>query len=338
MENSLFSTKDIVKYLIVVGLIYYILKIIPSQQMTNRDLILLIVVIGLGFVSVDCLFFKKNQSETFANQESSELEALIKRRADELNEIFPTPNSTTVLSPPISTSVRTETASVSPTPMPTSVKTETTSTTVQQPQNENNLQIINNQRIACSLEVNRIKKDLEDQIEALKSQLRTSNSSSGPQNQIALRYFNSLISELADKGLLSSTEIENINIKLKSKLMSMEEIISSMEMLKKEGKSKISGTDGKVKNDMIYNELPSDFYTPIGDKIANDWDNDYTLLNTNKWQVPMVRPPVCVNTSPCQVCPTDLSSQHTPLKNWDDSRYVTSNTVNKKWAKDQASA
>ena len=123
---------------------------------------------------------------------------------------------------------------------------------------------------------------------------------------------------------------------MRSKLLTMEEIISSLETIKKEGKPRVRSVDGKIKNDNIYNELPSDFYSPLGDKIANEWDNEYTILNTNKWQVPMPRPPVCINTSPCKVCPSDSSSSHVNLKQWDDARYVTSNKVNKKWAQDQS--
>ena len=32
---------------------------------------------------------------------------------------------------------------------------------------------------------------------------------------------------------------------------------------------------------MKYSDLPSDYYTPLGDKIANQWDNEFTL-NTDK--------------------------------------------------------
>ena len=67
MKNSLFLTKDIIKYLIVIGLIYSILKIIPSQQIVDKDLILIIVIIMVGVVSIDCVFFKKNISEDFNN-------------------------------------------------------------------------------------------------------------------------------------------------------------------------------------------------------------------------------------------------------------------------------
>ena len=143
------------------------------------------------------------------------------------------------------------------------------------------------------------------------------------------------MTDLAEKGVLNNIEINNIQAKLRSKLLSMDEVITSLELLKKEGKSKRK-VISQVNNDREYSELPSDFYNPIGDKIANDWDNDYTILNTNKWQVPMPRPPVCINTTPCKVCPSDESNYPVNLKHWDDSRNITGGgTINKKWIENQ---
>ena len=63
MNNSLFSTKDMVKYLIVSGLIYAILKMLPSTQLADKDLILLLAIITVGFICLDCLFVKKQNIE-----------------------------------------------------------------------------------------------------------------------------------------------------------------------------------------------------------------------------------------------------------------------------------
>ena len=75
----------------------------------------------------------------------------------------------------------------------------------------------------------------------------------------------------------------------------------------------------------IENNLSSEFYTPLGDGISNSWNSDYVILNTNKWQVPMARPPVCINNSPCKVCPMNTSSDSLNLQEWDNSRYVLQN-------------
>jgi hypothetical protein len=193
-------------------------------------------------------------------------------------------------------------------------------------------------KTGCGLEVEKIKRQLEYEIDELKVQLQTKVAQPGSSGNIVNRYFESLVSELVDKGLLESIDIENIKVKMRSKLLTMEEIINSLETIKKEGKPKVNRVDGKIKDDKIYNELPSDFYSPLGDKISNEWDNEYTILNTNKWHVPMPRPPVCINTMPCKVCPSESSNYPVNLKQWDDSRYVTSNKVNKKWAQDQSDA
>ena len=111
--------------------------------------------------------------------------------------------------------------------------------------------------------------------------------------------------------VLNDIDLKNIKLKLDSKLFTLEEIILQLENLK----SQITI------NTNITNDLPQDFFKPIGDKVPNDWENDYTILNTSKWQVPMPRPPVCINNSPCRVCPTD-SSNYINLQQWDDARYV----------------
>jgi hypothetical protein len=269
MDLSLFTSKDIVRYLIVVGLIYTILKVIPSQQMANKDVILLLGIIIFGFVSIDCIFFKNNR-ENFA---------------ENLNSVPGQP-------------------------------------------------LIQTPKTACSLELESIQRKFEQEIFQLKNQIHINND-----DNIAIKYFEALLVELNDNGILDANDIKNIKIKMQSKLLSMNEVITSLENLKKNGKPKNRTVDGKVVNDNIYNELPSDFYHPIGDKIANEWDNEYSILNTDKWQVPMPRPPVCISTSaPCPVCPTESSSNSLNLKEWDNARYVSQTTVNKKWANDQENA
>jgi hypothetical protein len=157
-------------------------------------------------------------------------------------------------------------------------------------------------------------------------------------NQIVTNYYNSLIDDLKERGIIDATDIENINAKIKSNIMSVTDMISSLEQLKKTGKTK---PPSKTSDDRRYNELPNDFYAPLGDKIANDWENEYTILNTNKWQVPVARPPVCINTTPCKVCPSDDSSESpygVSLSAWDNSRVISNTLLNKQWAASQTSA
>jgi hypothetical protein len=50
----------------------------------------------------------------------------------------------------------------------------------------------------------------------------------------------------------------------------------------------------------------------------------------------MAIPPVCINNSPCMVCPSDSSNYPVNLKQWNDSLSVTGGKINKKWAADQS--
>lgn len=316
MNASLFSTKDMIKYLIVAGLIYSILKMIPSQKIANKDLVLILAVITIGFVSVDYLFFKK--SETFVNSEKDlldlnvDVDTLIKTRAEELEKI---------ISPKFGSEIK---------PEPPGINTELPK--VELPKVE--LPSVTTDKISCGMEIDKVKKQLQTEIDTLKNQVRTSQLND-KNEKIVNKYFDSLLAELSSKGLLSSVDIENIKLKRASNLLTLEEIISSLETLKKDAKANSTKVDGVVKNDFVYNELPSDFFNPIGDKIANEWANDYTILNTDKWRVPMPTPPVCVNTTPCKVCPSDSTGNALPLKNWDDARMITANKINQSWAKDQ---
>ena len=90
----------------------------------------------------------------------------------------------------------------------------------------------------------------------------------------------------------------------------------------------------EVKNDAVYNELDEELSKPIGGDISNKWESQYSILNTSKWKVPMARPPVCVNTNPCQVCPTTYSG-YVDLASWDNSRVLSTTNINKKWAANQ---
>ena len=120
--------------------------------------------------------------------------------------------------------------------------------------------------------------------------------------------------------------------------MTLNEIILSLERLQKLGKPKtVDNSRSNTNNDMKYSELPSDFFVPLGDQISNKWDNGYSILNTDKWKVPIARPPVCISNGSCKVCPSNTIGYPVSLQEWDNSRYVSENRVNKKWTKDQTS-
>ena len=527
MNDSLFTMKDIVKYLIVGGLVYTILKMIPSVQLSDKDLILLLAIITVGFVCLDCVFFKKTEgfennypfildlkNKTNTKQKSYSANSDKKLEFEDSDESEKTPTkkntqassskqskqskqSTQAPSSQQSTQARSSQQSTSSSPSSPSTPSKQSTQSKQSKQStpskqnvqeeknivkdeqnnaiksskiaddklsnlkmrkieatengaEDEVQDINkeiaivakskviadehidiiNKRIdliekkltnipvskteeknlaiqerniaqekiivadelktiienrdsdpneikqiiqektnaikvlneaenriividdsinssknnidlpktSCGIEVEKIKKQMEQQLVELKDQLKSKSNISPSNTKIANKYFEFLINDLSDKGILDSIDIDNFQAKLRSKLLTIDEVISSLEILKQEGKVKNKLQDGKVKNDHQYSELPSEFYTPIGQQVPNEWANEYAILNTNKWQVPMARPPVCINTQPCKVCPSEASTYSVNLKEWDDSRYVTSGKINKKWAQDQDSA
>jgi hypothetical protein len=178
----------------------------------------------------------------------------------------------------------------------------------------------------CNLQLDQIKKDFEQQIENLKSEL-TINSTGGSQSS-TVKYYKQLIKELSNNGILDAVDVKNITVKLNSKLITIDEAVASLEKVKEQGVIK----ERNVNSDFIYSELPSEFYTPLGKRIVSDWENEYNLLDSTNWQVPMQRPPVCITSEKCKVCPKETYPGTTLLKDWDSSRKISDIKVNKKWA------
>ena len=315
MKNSYFCNKDLIKYLIVVGLIYAILKVIPNQPLENKDLILVMVIIVIGFICIDCFFFKKTEENFFNTSATQQANAMKQQAAAQqaaaktvasqvqqpFNVIMPVPPAMPPAMPQIM-----------PPAMPQTMP----------------------QQVSCAAEVDNVRRQFDSEIANLKAMIAAQKS--GPESDKALiqKYFDTMTSELKQRDLLSDDDISAIKLKVSTKLLTMDEAMSSLEKLKASPKKAKS----EIKNDFKYNELPSEFYNPIGDKIANEWsvDNEYAILNTNKWQVPTTRPPVCINSEPCKVCPTD-SGNFFPvsLKNWDQARIISDTKINQKWAADQ---
>ena len=155
---------------------------------------------------------------------------------------------------------------------------------------------------------------------------------------------NSLINELQKSNILNENEISNIYSKLDTKIFTIEDVITNLEKIKEttinntQIKSSRSESESTRPDDFsFYNpNLPADFYKPLGgDKELTMWSTDYTILNTDKWKVPMPKPPVCINNSPCKVCPGDDGSTAVDypatLKDWDVARKVTNIDLNKDW-------
>jgi hypothetical protein len=147
-------------------------------------------------------------------------------------------------------------------------------------------------------------------------------------NDKLIKYFMLLFNNLQKNNLINQKDINLLKLKIESGVITIPDGIKFLEYI-------YNNSNIKIQNDNIYNELSQDFYKPIGDKIANEWQNDYAILNTDKWTVPMKQPPVCINSTPCKVCDFDMGSNYIPLKNWDNSRYVSNYKINKNWIANQ---
>ena len=96
-------------------------------------------------------------------------------------------------------------------------------------------------------------------------------------------------------------------------------------------------SDDEDWNESRYTEFPDEMNKPLGsydDTMTNKWNHGYTYLSTDKWSVPMVRPPVCINSSPCNVCPSNTSGYPVNLMDFDNSRKITKPKLNKKYIKE----
>jgi hypothetical protein len=337
MENSLLENKLLIKYLIVVGLVYAILKIVPSQTINNKDILLILGIVSFGFIILD--YCSSNMPENFADtsaifKSNNKQPSAINVRGTPNQDIQQAQTKPVQQQQQVQQQVQQQQAQTKPVQQQQHVQTKP----VQQSINEVS-------KAGCGLEVEKIKRELEfkmeKQLDELKRQVELSkiNDTKSSGAKIAARYLDTLIIDLSNDGIINKTDVDNIRLKMNSKVLSIDDIIISLEMLKNQGNKGNKKTIINVKDknsDADYNELPNEFYKPLGDRISNKWDDDYTLLSTNNWQVPMTRPPVCINTTPCTTCPVASSGNSTSLKEWDNSRNITQDLIkiNKKWAED----
>jgi hypothetical protein len=178
----------------------------------------------------------------------------------------------------------------------------------------------------------KLKKVVNNQMITLQTKIKELESKSNDEH--SMKYMNLLITDLLDQGILDNNDIENIKAKINSKLLTNDDAIVGLEKLKLSGKAKTKKTDTDVNNQSEYSfgTLPPEMYKPLNNSDLNKWDDGYTMLNTDKWQVPMPRPPVCINTSPCKVCPDTDDTYPVKLAHWDNSRKVSNIEISKEWA------
>ena len=213
-------------------------------------------------------------------------------------------------------------------------------------------------KVDCKEEVLKVKKQMQHEIMNLKNQVlqkhdNTVHHSKKPNNLLDKKKLRNMIKQLEKQGILDKEDIEEIHDSIKNKESSIDEIMSQLHQLKNEELSKMNRlTDESTPNqmkvnsrirdmnpdkfpEMGYNELDQSKLIPIGDQVPDSWENEYTLLNTDKWTVPMTKPKLCIATSNLDPLPTNEPGYPLNLKEWDNSRKISNTYINKKWANDQ---
>jgi len=149
-----------------------------------------------------------------------------------------------------------------------------------------------------------------------------------------LKNFNLLVDVLTEKGTLTEEDYENMKTKMSSNVMTIDEAIDALERLKLASKTvKRKEVQPEMKNwwsEMNRSELPLDMYIPKGSLVPNQFSNEFSILNTDKWTVPMPRPPVCIDSTPKDILPMGTTGYPTGLKYFDEARYVTTGAKQEK--------
>jgi len=188
--------------------------------------------------------------------------------------------------------------------------------------------------LSCGEEVLKVKKELLTKIKKLKSQLKQKNipvdKTSRTLPFIEKKNIKIIVKDLLNSNILDESDVKDINEYVETTDEPLSLVIESLERLKKS-----QGYKSNSNNDLRYDELPVNKTKSIGDQISTEWDNEYTLLNTDKWTVPQYRPPVCVKTNNVDPLPTNEPGYPLALKEWDNSRIISNQYINKKWAMDQ---
>ena len=309
-----FTLKDLVKYIIYIGIVYTLIIIIPSQKISTMDLILIVSMISIGFILINCL---SNNFDLFTN-------------INKVSKVDQTQEGQRIQEPLVD--------------QITQLTKQDYSSNLSKMYDEMNKSIIiklpeidykNNN-------IEKLKSVITNQMFNLQNKIKQLESKSNEEHTI--KYMNLLITDLFNQGILDNNDIENIKGKINTKLLTEDEAIVGLEKLKLLGKSKQKKPDTNKNNQQEYsfNNLPKEYsfgnipleiYKPSNNSNLNKWDEEgYTMLNTDKWQLPTIRPPVCINTTPCKVCPDTNNTYPVPVAQWDNSRKVSNIEISKEWA------
>ena len=404
MENSKqINVRNCVKYIIFAGVIYAVLRVVPSQKLSNLEISVLVCVILLGIFSLDCLTSKKNNKEEMSNSKKMfDLDLDVDLDFDKLSDVkenvsdvnkknrkkydLETNDSEEEISGIDMKQVKKELAKrnldllesetervnkreerrvnkkdnsrVNKREERRANKKDNSRVNRREEErriNKSEERRVNNReiprdnseqesqitskieektpKINCEVEVLKMRREMQQTIQNLRNELKSKTKQSND-SKIAKKYLSVLIADLLEKQIIDKSDVENLNAKLVSGTSTLEELLQSLEKLKLIGTSKKKPSTNSNTN-MKYSDLPAESYKPLGEQISNKWTNEYSILNTDKWQVPQPRPPVCISNSPCKVCPTNTGGYPTNLKEWNNSSKISNTNINKKWALDQ---
>ena len=369
----------IIKYIILIGLIYLILRNIPSIEIYKKDIILIIMILVIILFIFDYVISQINSQNisqankhnniicenmetttptipsstpkpslkpkigdpspagdmnTHMNSNYNDYHNSIVKENDEILRSYNTilqNNLNNLLSQstnkPTDPNLINLLSILSTKPIANS---NANNNTIINPNSNPNINPNSNPNIStnCEIAINNLTNQFNSKITDLQMKLNLVNNQANSNSNISLKYYNDLVTQLLNKGILTNDDITNIKIKVENKLLTINDVIIGLEKL---NTSAISKNTSEISKNTNYNmpvDTPIDFYTPIGDKVANNWSDNYTILDSSKWMVPMPRPPVCINNTPCKVCPIDDTSYPVSLQTWDNSRNITQNNTN----------
>jgi hypothetical protein len=143
-------------------------------------------------------------------------------------------------------------------------------------------------------------------------------------NRMARRYINKKNKETFSDESVPPTEI-------KDPLVPVTEPVQKIEPEVKKPVEEV--------NEMKYTEFDQQMHKPLGEydnTVTNKFEYGYAYLNTDKWTVPMKRPPVCIPPeNPCPICPVMTSGYPINLKEFNSALRITPvDNINIKYIKE----
>lgn len=389
-----FTIKDFVKYGVFAFIVYYLIKIIPTTQITQRDVILIMFVIAIAYYFINYVNKEKflNNKELFS-QNINVSATMEPKSFEQINtpiQQVKTINATTTMEPKVSPVNASINASVIMEPKRFVISEQIPSEEESKIISEEESRIITEEgkiiseesllqngkilseeeqraiieeramaeeqrlaikegRLARKMITRRVVKNGQVQYITEPEEIIGQETVVAERNGTVItaeivaaqpriikagdnsrKYFNLLMEDLFIKGIFDNSDMDNMNKKIELNILTLDEAIDKLEKLRGSGIKK--STKDTDRNEEIYEEssLPTAFYQPLGDDTLVKWDNEFALLNTEKWSVPMPRPPVCINTSPCKVCPSSTSGNGANLKEWNSIRKVMNTKESRK--------